>query len=53
MTMKISRNTYKMLIEHDIKWLLESTTNSLERMHIIEVLRHSIENKYGKNEQSS
>lgn len=51
MTMKVSRNIYKMLIEQDIKWLEENTTDSLERMHIIEVLRHSIEKEYGKDEE--
>jgi hypothetical protein len=47
MSTKMSRHTYIRTIEEDIEWLKDHTVPSLERSHIIEVLRRSIEVEYG------
>ena len=47
--MDVNKQTYKKLIEEDIKWLSENTKHNLEYSHIIEVLKDSIDRIYGKN----
>lgn len=52
MTIKVNENTYTQLIEEDIKELEKYMPNTLERKHIIEVLKKSIKLEYknsGKN----
>lgn len=49
MSMPINRECYENLIEADIKWLDEMhPDNSLEKGHIKDVLRESVELIYGK-----
>jgi hypothetical protein len=43
---KLSRDAYQQLIDGDIAWLLEQK-RTLERDHIIEVLKASPEHEYG------
>ena len=45
---RMNRKGYERLIEEDIKWLHENTNSRLERDHIINVLRDSINMYYGK-----
>lgn len=48
---RMNRKEYERLIEKDIKWLRENTKPRLERDHIINVLRDSINMYYGKPEK--
>ena len=48
---RMNRKEYERLIEEDIKWLRENTKPRLERDHIINVLRDSINMYYGKPEK--
>lgn len=47
--MGVSRRAYQELIDGDIEWLLRQPRD-LERGHIEEVLRKSVELLYGKEE---
>lgn len=47
--MGVSRRAYQELIDGDIEWLLRQPRD-LERDHIEEVLRKSVELLYGKEE---
>ena len=47
MEMMINREAYQKLIEGDIEWLLKQP-RSLERDHIVSVLKNSVEEIYGK-----
>ena len=46
--MMINRTSYEKLIAEDIEWLEINTEDSLERRHIIDVLKASTELIYGK-----
>ena len=43
----INREAYQKLIDEDIEWLLKQP-RSLERDHIVNVLKNSVEWVYGK-----
>ena len=47
MGMKVNREAYQKLIDEDIEWLLKQP-RSLERDHIISVLKNSVERLYGE-----
>ena len=47
MGMIVNREAYQKLIDEDIEWLLKQP-RSLERDHIISVLKKSVERLYGK-----
>ena len=47
MGMKVNREAYQKLIDEDIEWLLNQP-RSLERDHIVSVLKNSVERIYGK-----
>ena len=47
MGMKVNREAYQKLIDEDIVWLLKQP-RSLERDHIVSVLKNSVERIYGK-----
>ena len=47
MGMKVNREAYQKLIDEDIEWLLKQPL-SLERDHIVNVLKNSVEWVYGK-----
>lgn len=47
--MKLSRQAYAQLIQEDIDWLLKQP-RTLERDHIILILRHAVEYEYGPPE---
>lgn len=40
--MKLNKTTYKKLIQEDIAWLEQNTTDCLEKAHIIDVLNTSV-----------
>lgn len=44
MPITLNNTTYSDLIRKDIEWLLEKTERSLERDHIIDVLKESERN---------
>ena len=46
---KLNRNGYENLINEDIIWLLENAPRSLERDHIEEVLKSSVDLLYQKS----
>lgn len=46
MSMRLTKDAYAALIAEDIRWLLLETEKTLERDHIVEVLRFSIEQHY-------
>jgi len=48
---RMNRKEYERLIEEDIKWLRENTKPQLERDHIIEVLKDSINQYYPQSSQ--
>lgn len=43
----LTREAYEELINQDIEWLVKNTDQSLERDHIIEVLKDSVDIYYG------
>ena len=43
----INKEAYQKLIDDDIEWLLKQP-RSLERDHIVSVLKNSVERLYGK-----
>ena len=43
----VNREAYRKLIDEDIEWLLKQP-RSLERDHIVNVLKNSVEWVYGK-----
>ncbi len=43
----LARKLYEELINQDIEWLVKNTDQSLERDHIIEVLKDSVDIYYG------
>jgi hypothetical protein len=45
MSFKMSRSAYQKLIDEDIAWLMEQP-RTLERDHIVQILRHSVETYY-------
>ena len=45
--MKMNQQAYEKLICEDIDWLLNNTQDTLERQHIVQVLRNSV-NIYNK-----
>ena len=47
MGMIVNREAYQKLIDEDIEWLLKRP-RSLERDHIVSVLKNSVERIYGK-----
>ena len=47
MEMMINREDYQKLIDEDIEWILKQP-RSLERDHIVSVLKNSVERIYGK-----
>ena len=47
MGMIVNRDAYQKLIDEDIEWLLKQP-RSLERDHIVSVLKNSVERIYGK-----
>ena len=47
MGVMINREAYQKLIDEDIEWLLKQP-QSLERDHIVSVLKNSVERIYGK-----
>ena len=47
MGMIVNREAYQKLIDEDIEWLLKQP-RSLERGHIVSVLKNSVERIYGK-----
>jgi len=44
--MKLNKTKYEQLINEDIAWLKTKCPRTLEREHIIDVLRASIEHEY-------
>ena len=40
--MKMNQQAYEKLICEDIDWLLNNTQDTLERQHIVQVLRNSV-----------
>ena len=47
MGMKVNREAYQKLIDEDIEWILKQP-RTLERDHIVSVLKNSVERLYGK-----
>ena len=47
MGMMVNREAYQKLIDEDIEWLLKQP-RSLERDHIVSVLKNNVEQIYGK-----
>lgn len=47
----MSKDTYIKTIDENIKWLLSNTSDSLERRHIVDVLKWSINNIYSDKEK--
>ena len=47
MGMMVNREAYQKLIDEDIEWLLKQP-RSLERDHIVSVLKNGVERIYGK-----
>ena len=47
MGMKVNREAYQKLIDEDIEWLMKQP-RSLERDHIVSVLKNSVKRIYGK-----
>ena len=47
MEMMSNREDYQKLIDEDIEWILKQP-RSLERDHIVSVLKNSVERIYGK-----
>ena len=47
MGLKVNREAYQKLIDEDIEWLLKQP-RSLERGHIVNVLKNCVEWVYGK-----
>ena len=45
---KLNKSAYQKLIYEDIDWLKKNTPHTLERDHIIQVLRDSIDRYYPK-----
>ena len=43
----LTRKSYEELINQDIEWLVKNTEQSLERDHIISVLKDSVDIYYG------
>jgi hypothetical protein len=43
----LTREAYEELINQDIEWLIKNTDQSLERDHIISVLKDSVDIYYG------
>ena len=46
MSGKLTESAYQSLIDGNINWLIENTSDCLERQHIIAVLMHSVESEY-------
>ena len=42
MGMMMDKSSYEKLIKEDIDWLMTNTEHSLERMHILDVLKCSV-----------
>lgn len=49
---KITKESYKRLIDGDIEWLEKNTKESPERTHIVSVLKRSVELEYKKRKAS-
>ena len=47
MGMKVNREAYQKLIDEDVVWILKQP-RSLERDHIVSVLKNRVERIYGK-----
>ena len=47
MGMMVNREAYQKLIDEDVVWILKQP-RSLERDHIVSVLKNSVERIYGK-----
>ena len=47
MGMMVNREAYQKLIDEDVEWLLKQP-RTLERDHIVSVLKNSVERLYGK-----
>lgn len=45
--MRLTRSAYVQTIEEDVAWLRKSSPSSLERDHIVMVLRMSVDHEYG------
>ena len=41
--MRMNQQAYEKLIKEDIGWLLQNTNDTLERQHIIQILKNSID----------
>lgn len=39
---RINKKSYEELINQDVEWLMKNTNHSLEREHIIDILKDSI-----------
>jgi hypothetical protein len=46
MAFKLSKSAYQKLVDEDIKAVRASNCKALEREHIVDVLRHSVERYY-------
>lgn len=42
MSCKLNRKAYVQLIEEDVKWLKDNTSDCLEQDHVLQVLSHSV-----------
>lgn len=42
MGMQMDKSSYEKLIKEDIDWLMNNTEHSIERMHILDVLKCSV-----------
>jgi hypothetical protein len=51
--MKLNKEGYAQLIEEDIEWLENNTSDTLERKHIIMVLEQSIDTYYPPKQKCS
>jgi hypothetical protein len=45
---RVNKKTYEKMVEEDIEWLMKNTEPSLERYHILGILKASTEFYYGK-----
>lgn len=49
---QLTRKSYTELIHQDIDWLIQNTRSGIERAHIIQVLKDSINLYYGDPEKT-
>lgn len=46
MSMKLTKCAYERLVLEDTAWLIENTDDTLERRHILDILRDSVQRLY-------